>query len=276
MRHMVRNALLMLGYAHPAALGVAFRRGPNAAKRYLSEIYRCSKTDAGLHLPTIDVEDLVSGAVEYTVVRPPSWEGSMTITEISSLCMLVAAKKPRKILEIGTFRGLTTVNLARNAPEAIVHTLDLPPDASGDGTLFDNADRRIIERRGYYHYADAPEARRIRQHHGDTATFDFSHIGGNIDLCLVDAAHSYQYVRNDTAKIAPLMSETGIILWHDYGRNDFLAARSDQWGVSSFLHELAQVGVSIIHGTSLGVLSLTPTTLGSLRRAMELPTTGLT
>ena len=49
----------------------------------------------------------------------------MTITEISSVCHLVAARRPRKVLEIGSFRGLTTLNIAMNAPEAEIHTLDL-------------------------------------------------------------------------------------------------------------------------------------------------------
>lgn len=53
------------------------------------------------------------------------------------------------------------------------------------------------------------------------------------------------------------MSETGLILWHDYGRNDFLAEPENAWGVSKFLHELSDVGVRVLHGTSLGILALT-------------------
>ena len=62
--------------------------------------------------------------------------------------------------------------------------------------------REIIESRGFYYYEGREEAARIRQHYGDTATFDYEEIGGGVDLCLIDAAHSYEYVRNDTAKIA--------------------------------------------------------------------------
>lgn len=266
MRHTLRNALLTLAYTHPAAMGVAIRRGPTAAKAYLSEIYRCSKTDAGLHLPVVSLEEVVSESVEFSVVRPPAWGGSMTITEISSLAMLVASRKPKKILEIGTFQGLTTLNLARNAPKAIVHTVDLPPDADATQTKFDTADAQIIAGRGHYYYAKTPEASRIKQHHGDTATFDFQEIGGNVDICLIDAAHSYAYVRNDTAKILPLMAENGLILWHDYGRNDFLVGKEDAWGVTEFLHELRDVGVRILQGTSLGILPLSSTSREALDR----------
>lgn len=255
-RHVLRNCLLTLNYLHPAVMTVAFRRGPRAVKPYLSEMYRCSKTDAGLHLSVVTLEQIAPVATEFVVSRPPDWGGSMTITEISSLCHLVAARSPRKILEIGTFRGLTTLNIAINAPDAEIHTLDLPPDANPASTRFSTNDAKIItSRRGYY-YETRAEAARIFQHYGDTATFDYKEIGGDVDFCLIDAAHSYEYVRNDTAKTLPLMSDGGLILWHDYGRNDFLAASEDAWGVTRFIHEIADVGVGILQGTSLGILEL--------------------
>jgi predicted O-methyltransferase YrrM len=244
-RHSLRNALLTFSYMHPAAVSVAIRRGPGAVKQYLSEIYRCSKTDAGLYLPVTTLEEVAPVATEFIVSRPPDWGGSMTITEISSLCHLVAARRPRKVLEIGSFRGLTTLNIALNARDAEIHTLDLPPDADPTSTRFENNDAKIITSRGYYYYQDRSEA-----------TFDFKEIGQGVDFCLIDAAHSYEYVRNDTAKSLPVLTDTGLILWHDYGRNDFMAESQDAWGVTRFLHEIGNMGVSILQGTSLGVLLL--------------------
>jgi predicted O-methyltransferase YrrM len=256
-RHAIRNLLLTLHYLHPAAMTLVLRRGPRATSRYLSEIYRCSKTDAGLYLPVVTLDEITSVATEFLVSRPPDWGGSMTITEISSLCNLVAARHPRKVLEIGSFRGLTTLNIALNAKDAEIHTLDLPPDAEPASTKFNTNDVNIIVSRGDYYYEDRPEATRIQQHYGDTATFDYSEIGPGVDFCLIDAAHSYEYVRNDTAKSLPLMTDDGLILWHDYGRNDFLAEPECAWGVTRFLHEISDVGVGILQGTSLGVLALT-------------------
>lgn len=256
LRHSLRNLLLTLNYAHPAALTLAFKRGPGATKKYLSEIYRCSKTDAGLYLPVVTLEELISIPSEFRVARPPDWGGSMTITEISSLCHLVAARRPRKILEIGSFRGLTTLNIGLNAPQAEIHTLDLPPGFDPAQTRFENNDAQIIRGRGFYYYDGREEASRIHQHYGDTATFDYDTIGGGVDFCLIDAAHSYKYVRNDTAKTLPLMAADSLMLWHDYGRNDFLAEPEDAWGVTRFLHEIEHVGVRILQGTSLGILVL--------------------
>lgn len=256
-RHAIRNLLLTLYYLHPAAMTLALRHGPRTTRRYLSEIYRCSKTDAGLYLPVVTLEEIAPVATEFVVSRTPEWGGSMTITEISSLCHLVAARHPRKVLEIGSFRGLTTLNIALNAKDAEIHTLDLPPNAEPASTTFNTNDDNIIVSRGGYYYQGRPEVRHIQQHYGDTATFDYSEIGPGVDFCLIDAAHSYEYVRNDTAKSLALMNDDGLMVWHDYGRNDFLAEPEDAWGVTRFLHEIADVGVGILQGTSLGVLELT-------------------
>jgi hypothetical protein len=257
MRHALRNTLISLNYLHPAALTMVVRRGPRAIRRYLSEMYRCSKTDAGLYLPIVRLEDIANTSSEFVVSRPADWEGSMTITEISSLCHLVASRRPVKVLEIGSFKGLTTLNIALNAPEAEIHTLDLPPDTDPTATRFDTNDRNIISSRGGYYYEARTEGTRIQQHYGDTATFDFDQIGARVDFCLIDAAHSYEYVRNDTLKVVPLMADNSLLLWHDYGRNDFLTAPEDAWGVTRFLNELSDVGVGILQGTSLGILEMT-------------------
>lgn len=269
--HSLRNFLLTLNYSHPAAIVVAIRRGPRAAKRYLSEIYRCSKTDAGFYLPVVTLEEIAPAATEFTVSRPPDWGGSMTITEISSLCHLAASRRPRKVLEIGSFKGLTTLNIVMNAPEAEIHTLDLPPNFDPADTKFENNDAGIIKSRGHYYYEGREEAARIHQHYGDTATFNYDEIGGGVDLCLIDAAHSYEYVRNDTAKSLPLMANDSLMMWHDYGRNDFLADPQSAWGVTRFLHEIAGVGVRILQGTSLGILVLTRDAGQKLALHLEVP-----
>src|SRR5882724_411303 len=257
MRHVARNIVLTLNYLHPAAIALAIRSGPVATRHYLSEIYRCSKTDAGLYLPMVTLEEIAPISTEFKVSRPWDWGGSMSITEISSICHLVAARAPRKVLEIGSFRGFTTLNLAINSPEGEIHTLDLPLDVNPATTEFESNDLEIINARGDYYYEGRKEAARIHQHYGDTATFDYNKIGMGVDFCLIDAAHSYQYVRNDTARVLPLMTDNSLMLWHDYGRNDFLAAPDHKWGVTRFLHEIADVGVRILRGTSLGVLVLT-------------------
>lgn len=238
MKRLLRFGLLGLYYLHPAVAVVGFRRGPRAVARYLKEIYRASKLNAGAYLPALTVEDIVKEPVEVRIFRPEDWNCSMTLSEISTVCCLVAASRPTKILEIGTYRGLTTLNLALNAPLAQVHTVD------------------ITDTWGSYYYADRPEVTNIHQHYGDTSTFDLRrNVGIGIDFCLIDGGHDYRQVRNDTARVLPLMSDEGILLWDDYGRNDFLAD-FEAFKVSQFIHEIKGSGICVLYGTGLVFLQL--------------------
>jgi hypothetical protein len=86
MRHSLRSFLLALSYSHPAAVAVAFRRGPRATKQYLPEMYRCSKTDAGSYLPVVTLEDIAEVQTEFKVLRPADWGGS--ISRKSARCVI--------------------------------------------------------------------------------------------------------------------------------------------------------------------------------------------
>lgn len=278
LRHTVRNGLLTAAYLHPAAMSLLWKRDRQQSfKQYMSEMYRCSKTDGGLHLPIVQPQDVCPGPATFRVSRPTNTDGSMTLIESASLCQITAASDPHKVVEIGSFQGLTTYNLAINAPRAVIHTVDLPPSTLASTTVFANNDSSIIERRSGYAYLGTDVENQIKQHYGDTATFDFAgEIGGSVDLCLIDAAHSYEYVRNDTIRTLPLMKSESIMLWHDYGRNDFLTAPKDAWGVSRFLHEIRSAGVAILQGTSLGVIRLDPIKRQRLHDLLGLPSPAAT
>src|SRR5712672_1030162 len=56
-------------------------------------------------------------------------DGNVNLAELAILAQAAAAARPGTIVvEIGTFDGRTTMNLAVNAAPANVFTLDLPPD----------------------------------------------------------------------------------------------------------------------------------------------------
>lgn len=130
------------------------------------------------------------------------------------LAALCTVRKPRRIFEIGTYDGATTLVLARNAPEAEIFTLDLPPVAATAARIPEeiaNAQEGAGKR-----FAGASEADRITQLFGDSGTFDFSPWHGAVDLVLVDAGHDYDSVAADTASAVRMVSERGIIVWDDY------------------------------------------------------------
>ena len=62
-----------------------------------------------------------------TVIEPAVANGNVSIYELLAIVLLVRARQPKALFEIGTFDGRTTLNLAANAlKDSRVHTLDLP------------------------------------------------------------------------------------------------------------------------------------------------------
>jgi predicted O-methyltransferase YrrM len=126
----------------------------------------------------------------------------------------------RTFFEIGTNVGRTTWTVARNNPDMALFTLDVAP---GEATAFDlPADDRAFFRpaaRCGEAFRDTPEAERITQLWGDSATFDFSPYEATVDFVYVDGAHTYEYVRSDTANALRMLSPSGTIAWDDYTSN---------------------------------------------------------
>lgn len=135
---------------------------------------------------------------------------------LSALCTAVGAGS---FFEIGTNRGRTTLSVARTNPEIEIVTLDLPSPEAGHETELDltEADKRLFTdwRRGEA-FDGEPEAERITQVLGDSATFDYSPYEGKMDVVFIDGSHSYPYVTNDTHAAERMLSETGMIVWDDY------------------------------------------------------------
>jgi hypothetical protein len=177
-------------------------------------------------------------------------DGNVSTLELSVLALLVSTRRPLVIWEIGTFDGRTTRALAANAPEgAVVHTLDLP--ASGLATT---AHALTPSEKGYVRkptsgarFAGTPEAARITQHFGDSATFDFTPWQGATDFVFVDGSHAAAYVRNDTQRARALTEgRRAVVVWHDYGEWDGVTEVLD--GVAADLP-----GAYRVEGTTLVV-----------------------
>lgn len=158
-----------------------------------------------------------------------------------------------QVVEIGTFDGRTTLNLAVNAPpDTIVNTLDLPPEMATQFELHPS-ERRFVEKPkpgARFRAAQAPWTgcvAHIRQHLGDSATYDFSSLHGRAGLVFVDGSHAYEYAMADSDTAFRLIAPKGVVIWHDYG----------VWeGVTRALEEIEnkrKLGLRHISGTSLVV-----------------------
>jgi predicted O-methyltransferase YrrM len=143
---------------------------------------------------------------------------SMELEEVVAAASITRFCGAARVVEVGTFDGNTTLNLALNvAAGGRVITLDLPPE--GDPTAanaaagYEGGKPAPFQRRQYVGH---PAAERIEQVYGDSATLDWSRLGGPFDLAFIDGDHSSAYVRSDTRNALSVLRPGGVVLWHDY------------------------------------------------------------
>lgn len=159
--------------------------------------------------------------------------------ETQVLSSLVNYFKPKSILEIGTYNGFTAMHFALNTPpDSIVYTLDLPADFKvSDTEKLSYDDKLVIElsAKNVHQriFKGTSEESKIVELFGDSKNFDFSPYYGKLDLVFIDGNHSYAYVKSDTEQAFKMLSEKGMIIWHDY---DYIIHRD----VFNYLNNLAR------------------------------------
>jgi predicted O-methyltransferase YrrM len=144
--------------------------------------------------------------------------GHITEFELKAICHIVQKYQPKKIFKIGTFEGRTTLNMALNAPDAQVFTLDLPSSELSNTKMEVEAGevRYIDKEQSGVRFLGKPAQKQIQQLYGDSATFDFTPYHNAIDLMFIDGSHAYDYVLSDTERALKMVKKGGVILWHDY------------------------------------------------------------
>lgn len=173
----------------------------------------------------------------------------MSPYELQVISLVIANTLPRILVEIGTFDGTTTLQMALNSPEAsVVHTLDLPPGEAKTilPSLSHDLSYILDTEKEHKKFEEASVQHKIVQHFGDSASYDFQTFSSNhgVDFCFIDGGHSYGIVKNDTEKILPLMNEGGIVCWHDF----------EHKSVCAYLGELGgELPLTLINGTQLVV-----------------------
>ena len=162
---------------------------------------------------------------------------SMTLQEVNAVAAIVSFIKARRIFEIGTFDGGTTVNLAANASEdSVVYTADLP--ASFDNfklKISSVSDNQSEHNNVGIQYRKSAFKDRIKQIFEDSAAIDFTKLDPPFDLFFIDGCHDYAYVKADTENAFKYTRKGGVILWHDYGMikdvSDYVDEIADKYAI---------------------------------------------
>lgn len=224
---------------------------PGATKRFMSAVLEHDfRRGAGRKLETVSIHSV------FPEISGQQWTtmGVCWGVEEPHLVGGLKAIGAKRVLEIGTFEGVTTLQLAANVPEdGHVYTINIDPTQVTHAALdVSDYDRRLAEKareRIGCRYRDTPQAERITQIIHDSATVDYTQYFDSVDMVYIDGGHSYAQARVDTEKARPLVRAGGAIFWHDY--------QPGCAGVTRYLHELAQTcPVKHIRSTQLAVLRL--------------------
>jgi predicted O-methyltransferase YrrM len=206
-------------------------------------------------IPRVGLEELLGQNVDITLSELSNTDGNISFLELIVITSLIRQYDPDLTIEIGTFDGRTTLNMALNQHEGSrMVTLNLPPSE------IDAVDQPIEATEAKYILNPISGARfdgrmtpgKISQVFGDSATYDFDEYAGKVDVLFVDGSHSYEYALKDSRTARSLVRPGGVIIWHDYD--------TPHWfGVTRALNELCEqdpefFGLKHVVDTSLCVL----------------------
>jgi predicted O-methyltransferase YrrM len=124
-------------------------------------------------------------------------------------------------LEIGTSLGHMTALMSKNAQNAALYTVNIPPEeVQRGGKRITWAPTR--EQIGQYYREQG--CNNVKQIFANTANWkpDF----GPIDVAFIDGCHDADFVFNDTKKVLERSRPGTIVMWHDFSLDH---ARSFGW-----------------------------------------------
>lgn len=191
-----------------------------------------------LRLPKLAPNALIPefDQIDIHLSELPKGGWSMPVADLVLLLKLVAARKPQRVLELGSFRGFTALAIARNLqPSGRVVAVDMNPD-HGQA------------------YRETPWARMIDRRTGKISSELFADDPpASYDLIFIDADHRRAAVDHDTKTVLPLLRPDGIMIWHDYANWGYF---SGTCGVPEHLHVLGKtLPIAHLTGSTLAVYS---------------------
>jgi predicted O-methyltransferase YrrM len=152
-------------------------------------------------------------------------------TTAAECLRLAELARGRRVLEVGTYFGRSTVSLASTAK--VVHTVDVHPadEVGGDDTLaglMANLDRYDLRHK-------------VAVHVGFSQLILPLFAPNSFDLVFLDAQHQREPVEEDLAALLPLVAEGGVVAFHDYGVPGVEhRGRWDPFGVTEVVDEFVR------------------------------------
>lgn len=143
-------------------------------------------------------------------------QGMTDTNDYEALAAIALHCRPRRIFEIGTYLGVTSDFFLSILPECQVVSIAYKnPRWKGFGQFY-NTSRLTRKKIGSEVLAD--RRTRYTQLYGDSHKLEsqsFVKEYGQFDLVFIDGDHSAKGVARDTELAMRIISETGVICWHD-------------------------------------------------------------
>jgi predicted O-methyltransferase YrrM len=204
------------------------------------------------------VEERVTGEnIAGEFLMPPSYIGSLTLLESAMLLAFMKVIRPIKVFEFGTFMGHTSVFLARNIDEnGVVYTLDIPCE-DVDRKSFDSKAEEVdhmlrlqsVEEQAKCIEKERDEIKaKIVRLLCNSLTFSTSELTKQCGLIFVDGGHETEIIKSDTQKALEMLSEGGVLVWHDYNSDVFTDVTEfvDAYSVEHSIFHIAHTNMAFM------------------------------
>ena len=154
---------------------------------------------------------------------PESYKVIGMTSDYESWILSCLSKISDNILEFGTCSGKNTMLMALNSKDNTkILSLTLNQEQSKRLNL-DKKDnntslRNIINESNYekFLFTGLEIEKKIEVKFIDSRHFNAENYLNKFDLIFIDGGHTYSIVKNDSEKAFLMLSEKGIIIWHDY------------------------------------------------------------
>lgn len=184
------------------------------------------------------IPQFLTSLVRFTT--PPIGPWATPAGDTLAVIKAAVGYESKRILEIGSYKGTTTKLMAENTgPDTRIFTLDIDPD---HGSAF----------RG------TPEEAKITRIIGDSSLENASKHAP-YDFIFIDGDHGRKGAYRDSLVSLDVLSEDGVIFWHDYQNNNYFVHR--QGSVTEALRLLQQeknIPIVAIENTMIAAYSRKP------------------
>jgi len=192
-------------------------------------------------LPVVNASEAIPDfeTTEIRITTLPHGPWATPLIDTLTILKAVVGCKPRKILEIGSYKGVTALNIAANTPEAVkIYALDRD---AGHGEA----------------YTNSPLGRKITRLIGPC---DHSILSPHapFDFIFVDADHDYNSVIRHSLVAMEVLDSHGVILWHDYRHDSFLHGGCAVAEALDTIARARNVRINALEGTTLAIYSRRP------------------